>query len=86
MATVQLYKCHRCGRVHFKITFEEAQAAVDRENEILRELGMPDVASVERYLGCFGCGMSSAGFVVAQEGEVTIGATLQPVVILRPPS
>ena len=85
MATVRLYKCPNCGRVHFGITLDEAQAAVDRENVVLRELGMPAVATVDRYLGCFGCGVSSADFVVIQEHEVTVGATLQPVVILESP-
>ena len=83
MATGQLYKCPGCGRVHFEITIDEARAAVDRENVVLRELGMPAVATVDRYLGCFSCGVSSAGFVAIRECEVTVGATLQPVVILK---
>lgn len=52
-------------------------------NKILEREGSGQRATFEAYLRCFRCGACSATFLLAQESDAPLGATIQAVVVER---
>ena len=68
------YRCPRCGRVHLRISREDAESAVAMANQRLQPSDQP--ASIEQYLHCFGCGAPASTFVPACPDDAPDGVTL----------
>lgn len=68
------YRCPRCGRVHLRISREDAESAVANFNRRLQPGEQP--ARIEEYLYCFGCGAPADAFVPARSDDAPGGVTL----------
>jgi hypothetical protein len=73
------YRCVRCGRVHFRISRQDAEEAVASFNRSLQSGEEP--ARIEQYLYCLGCGAPADTFVPAGPVDAPAGVTVTPCVI-----
>lgn len=78
MSPLQEVKCPRCGRVHMRISCEDAQASIASINARLEPQHPP--ANYEHFLHCFGCGAPASTFVPAGPDDAPTGVTLTCVV------
>lgn len=77
--------CNVCGRVHFSMPLEDAQANIDEFNQYFntltasqqRDFGGP--STIHQYLRCYGCGGSYENFRDYVEGDCPVGCTIGPI-------
>lgn len=75
------FKCPSCGRVHLRISRQDAEKSVaDFEARCPND---PRPAVMDDYLRCFGCGAPASTFVPAGPDDAPLGCTLTCVVVDR---
>lgn len=79
--------CNKCGRVHFGVTREDAQAEVDRFNRYFDTLTPENQemfgrrSSIDSYERCIACGNPYTNFRPSQPGDCPDGCTINPVIV-----
>jgi hypothetical protein len=76
------YRSPLCGRMHLRISRQDAESAVASFNRRLLPGERP--ARIEEYLHCFGCGAPTGAFVPAAPGDAPDGVTSTLCVIELP--
>jgi hypothetical protein len=76
------YRSPLCGRMHLRISRQDAESAVASFNRRLLLGERP--ARIEEYLLCFGCGAPTGAFVPAAPGDAPEGVTLA-LCVIEPP-
>lgn len=78
MALLMEVKCPRCGRVHMRVSRQQAEESIARNNASLSPEDTP--ARYESFLSCFRCGAPASTFVSAGPDDAPTGVTLTCVV------
>jgi hypothetical protein len=80
-------KCTKCGWIHFKVTRKYAEEEVKSFMDFFDSLSSEKKlhygnkpASVASYEKCFRCGTSHEQAVEADDSDVPLGSTIQPMI------
>ncbi len=81
--------CNNCGRVHFGISRDEAEEAVDDFNKMYEDLTPAEqhryystgAVTIEQYEKCIRCGNTHEDFRLAKENDCPRGVTTSAIII-----